>query len=417
MARTLAPSIDNASWSLRPGLNRPLRRWLTGELSALLPALARSASACQADRYRKHFDAVGHGCLLLFHGLSGSPSLRQSYAAFAACSGLAEQSGLLVPGTDDQLTVSFSQLAASSSSRPAAFVSGLLPALVARARTLDPRADLPDDLHILDGTRVPLERRTVQWPTCHNGVGVQVRYVPALDLPEHVVILADERLNDYQGMDEVLLKDEKELAALAGMTLAVDLGYSSHERFRQMLDAGIHLVTRYHHQARLEVLATYPVQQPLTLTPGPRIRVQRDQRVLLGSPNNRRTTRLLTLRMVTADVDPVSRAKQRGAATVTYEILTDRWDLDADQVVQYYLWRWQIELFFRWIKRTLKMVRLLGWKSRNAVELSIWLAMVVHLLTLLAAHALGLPRRSPGLLARIRTLLPLLVLPFPPAPT
>ncbi len=48
----------------------------------------------------------------------------------------------------------------------------------------------------------------------------------------------------------------------------------------------------------------------------------------------------------------------------------------------------------------MRLPRLLGF-SRNAVELTLWLAIVIHLLTVLAARALGWRRRSPTVLAQV----------------
>lgn len=83
-----APLVD------QPQPNRVLRRMLADELARLQPTIATSAAACGAERYRKHFTSCAHACLLLFHGLSRGASLRQSYAAFSACPGLVELSGL-----------------------------------------------------------------------------------------------------------------------------------------------------------------------------------------------------------------------------------------------------------------------------------------------------------------------------------
>ena len=52
----------------------------------------------------------------------------------------------------------------------------------------------------------------------------------------------------------------------------------------------------------------------------------------------------------------------------------------------------------------MRLPHLLGY-SRNAVELTLALALIVHLLTVLAAHALGLLRRTPTLRARLGWLL------------
>lgn len=400
MPRASTSSIEGTP----PHLHRAMRRWLERELARLRPAILANAATYHTDRYRKHFDTLTHTSLLLFHGLSGSTSLRQSYAAFPACASLAAFCGWpSEPGTKPP--VSYSQLAASNASRPPAFLAGLLPALRARVRQVEPRADLPVDLHVLDGTRITLPLRLVPWATCHNGVGVQVRYQPALDLPAHLVVLQNEKTKDYQGMDQAILDDPAQLAELAGQTLAFDLGYHSHDRMRHLLDARIHFVTRLHPQARVQVLADRPCQQPLADLPAHRGRIEKDQRILLGSPNNRRTTRLLVLRLVTATVAPLPRAVRQGAQPITYQILTDRFDLPASEVVQLYLDRWQIELFFRWLKRVVKLIRPLGTGSRAVVALSVWLAVLIHLLTVLAAHALALPRRTPALLFLLRTIL------------
>lgn len=173
----------------------------------------------------------------------------------------------------------------------------------------------------------------------------------------------------------------------------------------RLLAAGVHVVTRLHPQAAVRVAEERPVQEPLPgLAPtdgaGGRIvvqRDQRDQRVTVGSPRNRTGAVVAGLRLVVATVAPTPDAARHGARPVVYRLLTDRHDLAAAEVVQLYLWRWQIEQFFRWLKGYVHLPRLLGY-SRPAVELTVWLAVIVHLLSVLAAHARGLSRRSPALL-------------------
>jgi hypothetical protein len=160
------------------------------------------------------------------------------------------------------------------------------------------------------------------------------------------------------------------------------------------------VVTRRYPSTIVTVEADQPVQPPLPDLDGGRIAVVADQRVTLGTPATRTGVVLTGWRLVTAEVTPRLRTGHRSPTPRRYEILTDRWDLTAAELVQVYLWRWQIELFFRWLKHHLHLPHLLG-HSENAVELSVWLAILVHLLALLAARALGLPRRSPLLLARL----------------
>src|SRR4051794_36578642 len=90
-------SVPPAAPADQPRLTGQLRRWVSQELPALRAPLPRSAAACDADRYRKHFDAYAHAILLLFHGLAGAPSLCQSYAGAGACPGIAVLAGLRAP--------------------------------------------------------------------------------------------------------------------------------------------------------------------------------------------------------------------------------------------------------------------------------------------------------------------------------
>lgn len=409
----MAPSRSVPSSAPSFGLNRRLRRWLASELRGLRPVVEASAAACGAEHSRKHFTSYQHLCLLLFHGLSSHPSLHQSYEHFAACRGLVAASALERADGTDRLGVSYSHLATSNGTRPAALLVGVVGHLLARVRQDGlgalPAADpLLASLVLQDSTFLRLSLRLAHWlPTLRDpagsGVRVQLRLHPSLDLPE-VVQVTSIKVNDCQSWDQTILADPDRLAALAGQTLVVDLGYYSHERFTRLLAAGVHLVTRRHPQATVTVEADLPIQPPLPDCDGGRITVVADQRITLGSPNNRAGAVLPGLRLVTAEVLPRAKTGHRTPTPRRYEILTDRWDLTAAEVVQAYLWRWQIELFLRWLKGHLHLPRLLGY-SENAVELSVWLTILVHLLTVLAARALGLTRRSPLLLARLATAL------------
>jgi len=391
------------------GLNRQLRRWLASELRELRPVIEASAAACGAEHSRKHFTSYQQLCLLLFHGLSSHPSLHQSYEHFAACRGLVEASGLGRTDGTDRLGVSYSHLATSNGTRPAALLVGVVSHLVARLRQ-DGLGGLPADdpllgsLIIQDSTFLRLSLRLAHWlPTLRrpdgSGVRVQVWLDPSRDLPE-VVQVTSIKVNDCQSWDQTILGDPVRLASLAGQTLVVDLGYYSHERFGRLRAAGVHWVTRRHPQATVTIEADQPIQPALPDCDGGRIAVVADQHISLGSPNNRAGAVLSGLRLVTADVVPRAKTGHRSPTPRRYEILTDRWDLTAAEVVQVYLWRWQIELLLRWLKGQLHLPQLLGY-SENAVELSVWLTILVHLLTLLAARTLGLARRSPLLLARL----------------
>ena len=62
-----------------------------------------------------------------------------------------------------------------------------------------------------------------------------------------------------------------------------------------------------------------------------------------------------------------------------YQYITNNFELSADQIALIYKNRWQIELFFKWIKQNLKIKSFLG-TSKNAVMSQIWAAMIFFLL-------------------------------------
>jgi len=63
----------------------------------------------------------------------------------------------------------------------------------------------------------------------------------------------------------------------------------------------------------------------------------------------------------------------------TYQFLTNNFKLAASSIAEIYISRWQIELFFKWIKQNLKIKTFLG-ASKNAVLSQIWVAMIYILL-------------------------------------
>jgi hypothetical protein len=408
MARAAAASVPACPSPAQPQLARRLRRWLCGELRRFWPALDASIARTRANRYCKKYDATAQTVFLLFHGLSRRPSLSQSYESFPACPELLAASGLAAAADDPDalpgLRVARATIFRANTARRPAFLAGLLPDLCQRVRQLgQPVAlDCPPDLLAWDSTVIRLSLKLAPWlpkrRTKRNAsVRIQLAFLVRLALPVHLLV-TDTRKNDCTGLDAALLDDPAQREALAGLTLIIDLGYYSHTRLAALPAAGIHVVTRAHPQAAVMVVAQHAVQAPLWQGAGSRIQVVADERVDIGSSANRQGTVLHGWRRVTATVTPTATAARLGKGPLTYTLLTDRWDLAATEVVQTYLWRWQIELFFRWLKSHLHLCQVLG-NSYNAVLLTIWLTCLVHLLCLLATAALGRQRYAPRVLA------------------
>ena len=84
--------------------------------------------------------------------------------------------------------------------------------------------------------------------------------------------------------------------------------------------------------------------------------------------------------------DPLRELRVRTDTGKILRIVTNDLDAPADEIAELYKRRWQIELFFRWVKHTLKIRHFLG-TSENAVRIQIAVALITFLL-LRMAHVL-----------------------------
>ena len=72
----------------------------------------------------------------------------------------------------------------------------------------------------------------------------------------------------------------------------------------------------------------------------------------------------------------------------TYQFITNNFRIAASSIAEIYKQRWQIELFFKWIKQNLKIKSFLG-TSKNAVMSQIWVAMIHYLLIAYLKFCMG----------------------------
>lgn len=335
-------------------LPRHLRRLLTSPIH-------RAAMVPGANRYRKHFPALAHLWFLVWHGLSASPSLRQSHAIAAADPVF--WSGVGLPPTG----ISRSQLARSSTSRPVACAEQLFLTLLGHLPQARRRTAPWGRVHLVDSTFLTLSAHLAPWSRhgqhapglrVHTGVNL------ALGIPDHLRF----SLTDTH---DVRAFRERDWTAWRGWTVVVDLGYYSHQVFATLRDAKVSWLCPLHAQARVQVTAAR--SGPWERTPAGD-EVIADQVITLGSPNNRRGAVVPDVRLVTS----------RNAQGVLHQTVTDRFDLPAPAIATLYRQRWQIELFFRWLKHHLGVLHPLG-HSPQAVLLTLYLAAIIAVLAVLLA--------------------------------
>src|SRR5208283_1371572 len=139
-----------------------------------------------------------------------------------------------------------------------------------------------------------------------------------------------------------------------------DLGYTDYAWYGDLTAQKIFFVTRQKRNAAYEVVE--------------RRTVNKTQGLLLDQ-----TIRLTGVKALECSV-PLRRIAYRDAASgKRYVFLTNHFKLSARTIADIYKERWQIEIFFRWIKQNLKIKAFIG-NSENAVLTQIYTALIVYLL-------------------------------------
>lgn len=152
----------------------------------------------------------------------------------------------------------------------------------------------------------------------------------------------------------------RSLALPAGSIVVFDRGYNDYGWYKQLSEHDIFFVTRQRRSASYRVVKRRQVPAGKGLTS--------DQTIELTSARGRRCP------------IPLRRIGYRDPDTGKhYVFLTNNFQLTAATIAAIYKSRWQIELFFKWIKQNLKIKTFLG-TSKNAVLTQIWVAMCVYLL-------------------------------------
>ena len=164
-----------------------------------------------------------------------------------------------------------------------------------------------------------------------------------------------------------------------GQTGVLDRGYQAHHLFDQWQEDQCHFVCRIKEATKKDVIEEYQVLEDS--------HVFFDAKVLLGTPNVNQTEK--PVRLVGYIVDGNS-----------YWVATDRFDLSAEQVALIYKLRWDIESFFAWWKRHLKVYHLFA-RSKNGLMVQILSGLITYLLLAIYCHE---KHREPVSILRVRQL-------------
>jgi len=305
---------------------------------------------------------------LLYGQLAGACSLREIEMAMASHS-----SGLYHLGAQQ---VSRSTLADANVRRSHAVFSGLFAHMAGMAGR-GFRRSTADAVRLIDSTGIRLSGMAAEWARFSTGVcgaKAHVIYDPNADCPLYLEV-TPARVNDIPAA--------KAMPIEAGATYVFDLGYYDYGWWADLDQAGCRLVSRLKSNTPLTLI----VEQPLPKGSD-----------LLYDRVGHLPERLASARRNPFQ-DPVREigvSLQNGKAL---RVVTNDLDASAQEIADLYKRRWAIELFFRWIKQTLKIKHFLG-RSENAVRIQIAVALIAYLLLKLANDTLALPH-SPLAFAKL----------------
>jgi hypothetical protein len=207
----------------------------------------------------------------------------------------------------------------------------------------------------LDGSIIDLSATMFDWATYRRTKGaIKVHLLLDHDgyLPSFAVVTEGNRSE---------LEVARSLRLEAGTILAIDRGYNDYDWFAQMTRDGVYFVTR------MKTGSVYTVVEECEVPPKGNVR--RDQIVSLPS-------------LEKAGEDPILFRRVEYWNEDKQEILvffTNLIHLAASTIASIYKDRWQIELFFKALKQTLKVKTFLG-TSANAVKTQIWTALIAMLI-------------------------------------
>jgi hypothetical protein len=271
--------------------------------------------------------------------------------------------------------ISRSALSTANALRPAEVFAGLLSALIAQLQA-GYRRKIGDCVRLIDSTSVRLSSLSGHWAAFSAGVcgaKAHIVYDPDADQPLYLMTTPC-NVNDITAA--------KAMPIEAGATYVFDLGYYDYAWWATLDQAGCRIVTRLKSNTPFEVVENRPVASSSILSD----RIGYLPKRLAASRRNPMAglVREVRVRIETGKV---------------LRIFTNDLTASAEDIADLYKRRWAIELFFRWVKQTLKITHFLG-TSENAVRIQITVALIAFLLLRLA-HDANKVVKSPLAFARL----------------
>ena len=328
-----------------------------------LTTFRRCVSRYQGERKVHSFSCLDQFLCMAFAQLTARESLRDIEACLRA-----QRSKLYHLGI--RSAVARNTLANANAVRDWRIFADFAQSLIGIARPLyvdEPfGVDLKDTVYALDATTIDLCLSVFPWAHFQS-TKAAIRLHTLLDLRGNIptfIHISDGKLHEVSVLDH--------LPPEAGAFYIMDRGFLDFERLYRFHQAGSFFVTRAKSNTRLQRRYSHRVDRSIGLLC--------DQTVFLTGQYTPRTYQA-----------PLRRIRFRDSQTnKTLTFLTNNFNLPAFTITELYRSRWQVELFFKWIKQHLRIKAFFG-TSENAVKSQIWIAVSVYVLVAIVRKRLKLP--------------------------
>ena len=308
----------------------------------------------KAERHARGFTSWGQFMAMLFCQLGRAHSLREICGGLACCEGQLKHLG--VPVAPKKSTLAY-----ANEHRPWQLYQAVFEQTLGKCRELvasqggrKKKFRFKNKLMSLDGSIIDLSVSMFDWAKFRQTKG-------AIKL--HLLLDHDGYLPSFGVVTEGKTSEIKVARTLRfdpGTILAIDRGYVDYEWFRELTQEEVYFVTRMKEKAVYEVKAELEVPKDRNVLSDqiiyfPRLRREGEEPVLFRR------------------VEIWDEKKQEPIV-----FLTNLLEFGATTIAAIYKDRWQVELFFKALKQTLKVKTFVG-TSANAVKTQVWTALIAML--------------------------------------
>jgi hypothetical protein len=319
-------------------------------------------------RYGGEFKVKTFSCLdqflcMAFAQLTFRESLREVEACFQAHTVKLYHMGIR------SKKVSRSTLSDANAARDWRIYADFAQSLIAMARRLYAQepfgVDLRETVYALDTTTIDLCLSVFPWAPFMTAKAA-VKLHTLLDLRGNIpafIHISDGKLHEVNILDQLLPE--------AGAFYVIDRGFLDYARLHRFHQAGSFFVTRARANSPTQRRYSHPVDRATGLIC--------DHTVVLTNPYGKHHFPAPLRRVRFKDLESAK----------TFVFLTNNFTLPALTITQLYRCRWQVELFFKWIKQHLRIKAFFG-TTENAVKSQIWIAVSVYVLIAIIKKRLNL---------------------------